>query len=787
MIIKIKNEDHNTVNRIKETDYSQLTDQELLNISIELKEKSGTETPLESLMTESYPLVFESCKRNLGLTPFDVQLLGAIFLNKNTIIQMQTGEGKTLCAVFAAYTKVLSGKRVHVLTFNDYLAKRDSEWMRPVYESLGISVSYISSKMGHNERKEAYKSDITYVTAKEAGFDYLRDGLVYDEADKVHNGFDSVIIDEADSILIDEAGIPLVVAGKAEEKEDDSSSLALANFVNEMDASTDYQTDDYGRNVYFTDEGENKIEEHFHITNLYEGDNMELLTKLNCALHAEVLFTKDVNYIVKDDKVQLIDEATGRIASNRHWPDGLQEAVEAKEGFKRSSKGRVLGNISILNFLELYREKAGMTGTAVSSQEEFEDTYKLDVVKIPPNKKSIRIDHPDQVYINVEEKNKAILSHIKEIHKSGQPILIGTCSIEESEDISNSLRDAGIDCTVLNAKNDEAEADLIAQAGKKNAVTVSTNMAGRGVDIKLGGGDAEEAEYIDKLGGLYIISTSKNESLRIDDQLRGRSGRQGDAGSSMFYVSIEDDLMIRFGVTESLTSSSVKLKYGQDGKITNKNIDYHIRHIQKVIEGQNHEIRTTLNKYAQMQEQQRQIHQENREQILSGDFKNLDVIDENKNVVDKIIKTLGETKAANLIRQILLNELDKTWVNFLEYVDYVREGIHLVSLSREDPMYQYHLQIIDAFDEMKVHFDEAALEELTCLSEKGGAYVPDKIADVTSPSATWTYIISDNEFLNRIRKGKFNKNKGLFGSLKGSMFQPKFIMDNLRNKFSSDE
>ena len=790
MIKKIKKEDHRIVERIKDISFADLSDEELLNYSNQLKtraysnikESDDTSIQNEDLMVESYALVFESCKRNLGITPFDVQLLGAISLHKNMIIQMQTGEGKTLCAVFAVFLKVLTGKKVHVLTFNNYLAKRDADWMRPIYESLGISVGYINSDMNLSQRKSAYGCDVTYVTAKEAGFDYLRDCLVYDVKDKVHQGFDCAIVDEADSILIDEAGIPLVIAGKTEECENES--LSVTKFIKELNPETDYEIDDYGRNVFFTDIGVNKIEEYFHISNLYDDENINLLTRLNSALHAESLFKKNVHYIIKDEKVQLIDESTGRIAANRHWPDGLQEAVEAKEGFDRSSKGMILGNITILNFLELYKEKAGMTGTALSSSEEFAEIYGFDVIEIPPNKNSIRIDYKDKVYRSVPEKNKAVMNEIKEIHATGRPILIGTGSIEESEEISNALENEGIKCTVLNAKNDEAEAELIANAGRLNAVTVSTNMAGRGVDIKLGGGEPKEAEKVNNLGGLCIIATGKNESVRIDNQLRGRAGRQGDAGSSQFFVSIRDDIMTRFGITESLESSSAKLKYDEMGRITNKNIDYHIAHIQRVIEGQNHEIRTTLNKYAYMLEEQRIINQEKRESLLSD--QNPDVLLDNiqgwQNLITDIEAKVEKSEVKNTLKQIQLYELDSGWVDFLEYVNYIREGIHLVSLGREDPLYHYHLQIIEAFDNVNEEVNESIFKEIEKFAQQGEKYRSKKIADVTTPTATWTYIISDNEFKNRIRKSKYNKNKVHFVTMKGIIDWPKQLMDRIRKK-----
>lgn len=775
MVRRIKKQDHQLIRQIRSLDFSACSGQALHNCAQQLKIRVGNGEPFGDILPEAYALAAECSKRSLHLMPFNEQLLGAVFLNEPVIVQMQTGEGKTLAAAFAAFGCALQSKGVHVLTFNDYLAKRDAEWMRPFYEGLGLSVGYVISSTGREERRAAYQCDITYLTAKEAGFDYLRDCLAYDQKEIVHRGFTLAIIDEADSILIDEAGIPLVLAGNAEEGSEEEPLLRLAELVQSLEQGNDFQLDEYKRNVSFTEAGVRKAEAYFHLENLYDLENLDLLTQLNCMLHAEVLLIKNVDYIIKNQQVQLVDEYTGRIAVNRHWPDGLQEAVEAKEGLRKSQAGKVLANITIRNFLQQYEQIAGMTGTAAVAERELSAVYGLDVVLIPTHNPFIRTDALDQVYLTKSAKNQAILDLVTSVHETGRPILIGTSSIEESESLARRFAEKEISCTVLNARSDEAEAKLIAQAGRQGAVTVSTNMAGRGVDIKLGDGTDEGARRIAALGGLYVIGTSKNESLRIDQQLRGRAGRQGDPGSTIFFASLEDDMLVQFGVTEVV--ESVDLPTDESEKIIHKNISAYLEHIQRVIEGQYEEIRLTVNKYALMLEQQRQIMQKERSAILAKEKST--IVEKHISLITSIEAQWGAAFTAEKIGSIFLFVLDRCWVDYLAYVDEVREGIHLVSLSKEDPLFHYHRLLIEAFERMEEEIGCSAEQELEKLLRQGAGYQEKKIADLRVPTATWTYLLSDNEFLNRMKKSRKIKRIGTFVRMSLSRFAPLDFMKKL--------
>lgn len=518
--------------------------------SLRLKKEASSGTPLDELLVDAYALVCEAAKRQLGLQPYDVQIMAAIALHERFLIEQHTGEGKTLSAVMPAYLNALTGEGVHVLTFNDYLANRDAHWMGPIYRFLGLTVKSVQAGRSLSEKQEAYAADITYVTAKEAGFDYLRDTIALNEADTVHRPFHYVIVDEADSLLLDEARVPLVIAGEPGFSESDGTRFAEVARQLEQDAH--YEFDEFKRNVYLNEAGSAKAEELLACGNLYESYNTYLLSSLNCALHAESLLKRDVDYIVRDGKIELIDEYTGRVAENRHLPDRLQAALTAKEGLQPSAGGKILGTITLQHFLSLYPKICGMTATAHVSAMEFEDIYALQVVQIPPNRPNIRVDHPHRIYTHKEAKFKALVHEISSVHRVGRPILIGTSSVEESDRLAEALAVAGVPCHVLNASNDAEEADIIAKAGEIGAVTVSTNMAGRGVDIRLGGGNLAQAEIVAKLGGLYVIGTHMNESVRIDNQLRGRSGRQGDPGASVFFISLEDELLLRFGINQAI-------------------------------------------------------------------------------------------------------------------------------------------------------------------------------------------------------------------------------------------
>ncbi|MFB6365855.1 DEAD/DEAH box helicase [Paenibacillus elgii] len=679
--------------------------------SLRLKKEAKSGTPLDELLVDAYALVCEAAKRTLGLQPYDVQIMAAIALHEGFLIEQHTGEGKTLSAVMPAYLHALTGEGVHVLTFNDYLANRDAEWMGPIYRFLGLTVNSVQAGMSMSEKREAYAADITYVTAKEAGFDYLRDTIALNEADTVHRPFHYVIVDEADSLLLDEARVPLVIAGEPGSSGNDG--IRFAEVARQLEQDEHYDFDEFKRNVYLNEAGSAKAESLLGCGNLYESHNDHLLSSLNCALHAELLLKKDVDYIVRGGIIELIDEYTGRVAENRHLPDGLQAALAAKEGLQSRAGGKILGTITFQHFLSLYPKICGMTATAYASAMEFKDIYELQVMQIPPNRPNIRIDHPHRIYTHKEAKLKALVQEISSVHATGRPILIGTSSVEESDMLAEALAVANVPCHVLNAKNDAEEAELIAKAGEIGAVTVSTNMAGRGVDIRLGGGNPTQAEVVAKLGGLYVIGTHMHQSVRIDNQLRGRSGRQGDPGASIFFVSLEDELMLRFGIDKAIRNLR------QDEALGESVLHSKIAHIQRVIMGQNFHIRQELNRYSDMVEEQRRILYEERLGILKG-----------------------ETPMSPSEQRVRLYYIDKFWADHLAYVSYIRESIHLTSLTNRNPIDEFHVQIIQAYEQIPAKINR---ESSNMLVKLGGSNDPAKWEKfgLKSPTSTWTYTIND--------------------------------------------
>lgn len=683
--------------------------------SLRLKKEAKSGTLLDELLVDAYALVCEAAKRTLGLHPYDVQIMAAIALHEGFVIEQHTGEGKTLSAVMPAYLNALTGEGVHVLTFNDYLAHRDAEWMGPIYRFLGLTVKSVQAGMSLSEKREAYAADITYVTAKEAGFDYLRDTIALDEADTVHRPFHYVIVDEADSLLLDEARVPLVIAGEPVSSKSDG--IRFAEVARQLEQEEHYEFDEFKRNVYLNEAGTAKAESLLGCGNLYESHNSHLLSSLNCALHAESLLKKDVDYIVRDGKIELIDEYTGRVAENRHLPDGLQAALAAKEGLQTKTGGKILGTITRQHFLSLYPKICGMTATAQASAMEFEDIYALQVVQIPPNRPNIRIDHPHRIYTHKEAKLKALVQEISSVHATGRPILIGTSSVGESDMLAEALAAAGVPCHVLNAKNDAKEAEIIAKAGEIGAVTVSTNMAGRGVDIRLGGGNPAQAEVVAKLGGLYVIGTHVHESVRIDNQLRGRSGRQGDPGASVFFVSLEDELMQRFGIDKVIPPAYRDLR--QDEALEESVLYSKIEYIQRVMMGQNFHIRQELNRYSDMVEEQRRILYAQRLEILTG-----------------------ETPMSPSEQRVRLYYIDKFWADHLEDVSYIRESIHLTSLVNRNPIDEFHAQIIQAYEQIPAKINR---ESTNMLAKLGGSNDPAKWKKfgLKIPTSTWTYIIND--------------------------------------------
>ena len=717
-----------------EAEYKNKPDTELQRISIELKEKALADFSLDDLLVKAFALVREVSWRKLNMRPFDVQLIAGIVMHQAKLAEMKTGEGKTLAAIMPVYLNSLCGKAVHVLTFNDYLAKRDANWMRPVFEFLGMTVGYIQETMTRIEKAAAYQSDVIYATAKEVGFEYLRSFIAYEKQEIILPPFHYAIIDEADAVLIDEARNPLVLVGNITQSNLDF--YEIASFVGLLNHGEDFSMDEYSRNIFLTENGITRIETKFAIANLHAKNNYELLSAINLALHARVLLNRDIDYVVKEDRIKLIDEFTGRIVEDRKWQNGLQMAVEAKEAIPVQSEGTILGSISMQHFIHLYPKISGMTATAQQTAEEFEGFYGLRTVVIPPNKNCIRIDYPDQIYAHKEAKTNAIIKEIKTIHQTGRPILIGTHTVKESEELEKELLKNNIGCKVLNAKNDELEAEIVADAGTLNAVTISTNMAGRGTDIVLGGKNTSSKDKINQLGGLHVIGTNRHESKRIDDQLRGRAGRQGDPGSSCFIISLEDDLMIKYKLKELLPKKFRNLSHNDILNHTSiiKNIDL----AQRIIEGQMYEIRKTLFEYTSFIEKQRCIFQADRQNLLNDNLFNTAITD---NISDTV--RLISDKLDNSRKEYLLNCYDLLWASHLSYVSEIRESIHLVRIGGENPLRVFHKKTDENF---KIISSEIESEIISQIEKQEN--IPTK--GIKKPSSTWTYIINDNPFGNQL-------------------------------------
>jgi preprotein translocase subunit SecA len=714
------------------------TDGRLQEIAASLRERAQTGVASDQLLIEVFALVREAAQRILSMRPFDVQVMAGVALHRGKLVEMQTGEGKTLAAVLPACLNAWAGRGVHILTFNDYLARRDAAWMGPVYKFLGFSVGAVQEGMGNDARREAYKADITYATAKEAGFDLLRMHLCIDPGELIHRPFNYAIIDEADSILIDEARVPLVIAGDRPTSE--TSPYRIAEVISRLSEDRDWETDENKRNVFLTEIGVDRIERELKCGDLHAVENYLLLTEVNQALHAKALLRRDVDYIVRDQRIELVDEFTGRVVDDRRWPDGLQAALEAKEGLPIQPGGRIIGSIALQHFLRLYPKLSGMTATAQPSAEEVENFYGLKVVPIPPNRPCIRRDLPDVIFTHKAAKDKALIHEIEREHKIGRPVLVGTCSVEESELVAEKLREAGIDCSVLNAKNDEAEAEIIARAGALGAVTISTNMAGRGTDIRLGGAREEEREQVVGLGGLSVIGTNRHESRRIDDQLRGRAGRQGDPGTSRFFVSMEDDLMVRFDIDRLIPGKFRPAL--QDEPVDHPVIRSEVARLQRIVEGQNYEIRKTLRRYTSLVEEQRKRVGDWRMAVLSGEAEPDICAERAPERYGVICDRLGKEIAQRAERAITLIHIDQCWAEHLAFIAQVREGIHLVGIAGLDPLREFHKQIVEAFWKLQQTIEDRIVETFNTV-EITDAGIDLENAGLNRPSSTWTYLIND--------------------------------------------
>ena len=734
-----------------EPNYVKLSDANLVAKTDEFKRRLQKGETLDDILPEAFAVCREASKRVLGMRHFDVQMLGGICLHRGNIAEMRTGEGKTLVATLAVYLNALSGKGVHVITVNDYLATRDSEQMGRLYNFLGLSTGLIVANLDYNQRKEAYAADVTYGTNNEFGFDYLRDNMVSDVSQMVQRPLNYAIVDEVDSILIDEARTPLIISGPGSRSTD--NYYKLAQVVPHLVKDEDYTIDEKQKTIAPTDSGITKVEKMLGIENLYDADNIELNHLLGASLRAYAMMHRDTDYVVKDGEVVIVDEFTGRLMFGRRYSDGLHQAIEAKEGLKVERESQTLASITFQNYFRMYEKLSGMTGTAKTEEKEFNDIYGLEVIPIPPNRPLIRVDLPDLIFKSKAAKYRAVVRNAVERHQTGQPILIGTTSITQSEELSDMLLRAGVPHKVLNAKHHEQEAEIVANAGQMGMVTIATNMAGRGTDITLG-------EGVPELGGLAILGTERHESRRIDNQLRGRAGRQGDPGSSQFFLSLEDDLMRIFGA-DNISGIMDKLGMEEDEPIEHSLITKSIERAQKKVEDHNYNIRKYILEYDDVMNQQREVLYEQRRRIL-GNESLRDTINE---MIDKLVTEavdtyadeklypeewdyeglhkhlsqyfltselmsteemeeytrqelderlheiahseyqdrvdlLGEAMFGQLEKAIMLRVVDSKWMEHLDNMDMLREGIGLRAYGQKNPLVEYKFEAYDMFQHM---------------------------------------------------------------------------------------
>ena len=734
-----------------EPNYIKLSDANLVAKTDEFKRRLQKGETLDDLLPEAFAVVREASKRVLGMRHFDVQLMGGVCLHNGNIAEMRTGEGKTLVATLPVYLNALTGKGVHVVTVNDYLATRDSEQMGRLYNFLGLSTGLIVANLHFNQRREAYACDITYGTNNEFGFDYLRDNMVTDVLQMVQRPLNYAIVDEVDSILIDEARTPLIISGPGQRSTD--NYYKLAKIVPHLVRDEDYIIDEKQKTIAPTDSGIEKVEKMLGVENLYDAENIELNHLLGASLRAYAMMHRDTDYVVKDGEVVIVDEFTGRLMFGRRYSDGLHQAIEAKEGLKVERESQTLASVTFQNYFRMYEKLAGMTGTAKTEEKEFIDIYGLEVIPIPPNKPLIRTDLPDQIFKTKAAKYRAVVRNAVERHKVGQPLLIGTTSITQSEELSDMLLRAGVPHNVLNAKHHEKEAEIVANAGQMGMVTIATNMAGRGTDITLG-------EGVPELGGLAILGTERHESRRIDNQLRGRSGRQGDPGSSQFFLSLEDDLMRIFGA-DNITGIMDKLGMEEDEPIEHSLITKSIERAQKKVEDHNYNIRKYVLEYDDVMNQQREVLYEQRRRILGNDSLRDTIIE----MIDKLvteavdayadeklypeewdyeglhkhlsqyfltseimsteemeeytrqeleerlheiahseyqdrIDLLGDAMFSQLEKAIMLRVVDSKWMEHLDNMDMLREGIGLRAYGQKNPLVEYKFEAYDMFQHM---------------------------------------------------------------------------------------
>ena len=727
-----------------EDEYASMTDEELRAKTDEFKERLANGETLDDILVEAFATAREAAWRVIGMKPFYVQIIGGIVLHQGRIAEMKTGEGKTLVAVMPSYLNALAGKGVHIVTVNDYLASRDSEWMGAVHRFLGLSVGLIVHDLTNDQRREAYNCDITYGTNNEMGFDYLRDNMAIYKDQMVQRGHSFAIVDEVDSILIDEARTPLIISGQGDESTDlyrqaDNFVCTLKKLVvtttddkeeEAEDIDADYVVDEKAKSATLTARGIAKAEKYFSLENLADMENATLSHHINQALKAHGIMKRDIDYIVKDGEIIIVDEFTGRLMFGRRYSEGLHQAIEAKEHVNVQKENKTLATITFQNYFRLYDKLSGMTGTAATEAEEFQAIYNLDIVEIPTNKPVVRIDHPDVVFKNDAGKNRAIIDQIIKCHEKGQPVLVGTVSIEKSEYISSLLKKRGIAHTVLNAKYHEKEAEIVAQAGKFGAVTIATNMAGRGTDIMLGGNpvNEEEAARVKEAGGLFILGTERHESRRIDNQLRGRSGRQGDPGESRFFLAMTDDIMRLFG-SDRVMGMMDAMDLDEDTPLDAKMLSNAIEQAQKTVESRNFQVRKTVLEYDDVMNKQREIIYGERRKVLDGEDIGQQIQkmipeyvettmpegytpEQFEQAVEKAYKVYEDREKAfglmpngnplmrELERVVMLRVVDEYWMDHIDAMDDLKRGIGLRGYGNTKPIDAYKQEGFDMFEAM---------------------------------------------------------------------------------------
>ena len=681
----------------------------------------------------------EAAERATGLRPFDVQLQGALRMLAGDVVEMATGEGKTLAGAIAAAGYALGGRRVHVISVNDYLARRDAEWMGPLIEAMGLTVAWITENSTAAERRAAYACDVTYASVNEIGFDVLRDQLVTDVADLVSPSPDVALIDEADSVLVDEALVPLVLAGTTHREQ---PRLEIVDLVGSLRAGVDYAADSDRRNIHLTEEGAVTVEAALGGIDLYSEEHVATtLTEINVALHAHVLLQRDVHYIVRDGAVHLINASRGRIAALQRWPDGLQAAVEAKEGIETTETGEVLDTITVQALVNRYPTVCGMTGTALAAGEQLRQFYSLGVSPIAPNTPNIRTDDEDRVYITDAAKIDGIIDHIVEVHATGRPVLVGTQDVAESEELHRKLLRRGVPAVVLNAKNDAEEATVIAEAGALGVVTVSTQMAGRGTDIRLGGSDGSTHDEVAELGGLHVVGTGRHHTERLDNQLRGRAGRQGDPGSSAFFASWEDDV-----VASHVDAGKLPTETDEDGRIVSAKAATLLDHAQRVADGRLLDVHANTWRYNQLIAQQRSIIVERRNKLLATATAREELAALSPDRYDEIAERLSDDQLERTCRLIMLYHLDRGWADHQAYLADIRESIHLRALGRQNPLDEFHRLAVDAFGSLASNAVEAAQQtfETADLVDGDDQIFDLDLSKLARPTSTWTYMVHDN-------------------------------------------